>query len=92
MLICTSFALLNTGYTEYIEEQLSEALYSCLALYNKATSMRIELVFFREAVQHAARLSRVLVSTDFTYTYTYTHSHTHKHVCVCVCVFVCVTL
>ncbi|KAH9487912.1 hypothetical protein Btru_067436 [Bulinus truncatus] len=48
------------GYTQQSEEKLTEALYSCLNKYNKGTSQRIELVFFSEAVKHAARLSRVL--------------------------------
>ncbi|CAL1542046.1 unnamed protein product [Lymnaea stagnalis] len=50
------------GYTQHNEEKLSEALQSCLTKYNKGTSQRIDLVFFKEAVHHAARLSRVLVS------------------------------
>ncbi|XP_070211333.1 dynein heavy chain domain-containing protein 1-like isoform X3 [Littorina saxatilis] len=47
------------GYTESSEEQLCEALQTCLTAYNDATSQRLELVFFSEAVHHAARLSRV---------------------------------
>ncbi|XP_076466624.1 dynein heavy chain domain-containing protein 1-like isoform X2 [Babylonia areolata] len=47
------------GYTESSEELLSEALHTCLNQYNEATSQRLDLVFFSEAVHHAARLSRV---------------------------------
>ncbi|XP_041366047.1 dynein-1-beta heavy chain, flagellar inner arm I1 complex-like isoform X2 [Gigantopelta aegis] len=48
------------GYNECSHENLQEALTSCLTVYNNKTSQRLELVFFREAVYHAARLSRVL--------------------------------
>ncbi|KAK7008742.1 dynein heavy chain domain-containing protein 1, partial [Biomphalaria glabrata] len=48
------------GYTQQSEEKITEALYSCLEKYNKGTSQRLDLVFFSEAVHHAARLSRVL--------------------------------
>ena len=40
--------------------QLEEALYSCLAAYNKQQQQRVDVVFFREAAEHIARLSRVL--------------------------------
>ncbi|KAL3832089.1 hypothetical protein ACJMK2_023767 [Sinanodonta woodiana] len=48
------------GYIDTTEEALTEALQTCLAVYNAGTSQRLELVFFSEAVKHAARLSRVL--------------------------------
>lgn len=44
------------------EESLAEALSTCLNVYNAGTSQRLDLVFFSEAIRHAARLSRVLVS------------------------------
>ena len=50
------------GYVEGTEENLSEALSTCLSVYNEGTSQKIDLVFFSDAVRHAARLSRVLVS------------------------------
>ena len=53
------------GYTESSEELLAEALQTCLTQYNESTSQRLELVFFSEAVHHAARLSRVFVSVSF---------------------------
>ncbi|GFR96322.1 dynein heavy chain domain-containing protein 1-like [Elysia marginata] len=48
------------GYTENGPDVLAEALRTCLTKYNEGTSQRLELVFFHEAVHHAARLSRVL--------------------------------
>ncbi|XP_035825634.1 dynein heavy chain domain-containing protein 1 [Aplysia californica] len=48
------------GYMENGEEVLADALQTCLSRYNDGTSQRLELVFFSEAVRHAARLSRVL--------------------------------
>lgn len=50
------------GYVESSEEVLTEALQACLTAYNAGTSQRLELVFFSEAIKHAARLSRILVS------------------------------
>lgn len=50
------------GYVEGTEDNLSEALSTCLSVYNEGTSQKIDLVFFSDAVRHAARLSRVLVS------------------------------
>lgn len=50
------------GYVDSTEEQLADALHTCLGVYNIGTSQRLELVFFKEAIRHAARLSRVLVS------------------------------
>ncbi|CAG5130196.1 unnamed protein product, partial [Candidula unifasciata] len=50
----------ETGYTPQPEAVLAEALRTCLMKYNKETSLRLNLVFFSEAVRHAARLSRVL--------------------------------
>lgn len=46
------------GYTESSVDQLTTALCDSLVSYNPQS----KLVFFREAVQHAARLSRVLVT------------------------------
>uniref|UniRef100_A0A8W8M9M4 AAA+ ATPase domain-containing protein n=1 Tax=Magallana gigas TaxID=29159 RepID=A0A8W8M9M4_MAGGI len=48
------------GYVEGTEDNLSEALSTCLSVYNEGTSQKIDLVFFSDAVRHAARLSRVL--------------------------------
>ncbi|XP_062587861.1 dynein heavy chain domain-containing protein 1-like, partial [Saccostrea cucullata] len=48
------------GYVEGSEDNLSEALSTCLSVYNEGTSQRMDLVFFSDAVRHAARLSRVL--------------------------------
>lgn len=42
-----------------------EALQACLTSYNAGTSQRLELVFFSEAIKHAARLSRILVSDKY---------------------------
>jgi len=55
------------GYAEYSEQQLQRALEACTALQKAATPQGSErdLVFFREAMQHAARLSRVLVWSSF---------------------------
>lgn len=50
-----------TAYMEGTEESLAEALSTCLTVYNNGTSQRLDLVFFSEAIRHAARLSRVLV-------------------------------
>ena len=47
---------------ELTEPVLAEALQVCLALYNRETAQKLDLIFFKEAVHHAARLSRVLVS------------------------------
>ncbi|XP_056008158.1 dynein heavy chain domain-containing protein 1-like [Ostrea edulis] len=48
------------GYVEGTEDNLSEALSTCLSVYNEGTSQKMDLVFFSDAVRHAARLSRVL--------------------------------
>ena len=50
------------GYAQYTEAQIGEALQACLHIYNQSTHKNLKLVFFREAVRHATRLSRVLVS------------------------------
>ena len=42
------------------EDYLAEALDTCLQVYNHQTGRRLNLVFFREAALHCARLSRVL--------------------------------
>lgn len=57
------FNVFCTGYLEFTEPQLTGALCSCLALYNRETGQKLDLVFFKEAVHHAARLSRVMVRT-----------------------------
>lgn len=51
----------TTGYVDTTEEALCEALQTCLSVYNVGTSQKLELVFFKDAIRHAARLSRVLV-------------------------------
>ncbi|XP_060599368.1 dynein heavy chain domain-containing protein 1-like [Ruditapes philippinarum] len=51
---------IEKGYVDTTEETLVDALHTCLNVYNLGTSQRLELVFFKEAIQHAARLSRVL--------------------------------
>ena len=48
------------GYVEVREDQLAEALDSCLQVYNHKTDRNLNLVFFKEAVLHCARLCRVL--------------------------------
>ncbi|XP_069111191.1 dynein heavy chain domain-containing protein 1-like isoform X1 [Argopecten irradians] len=48
------------GYVDSQEDVLADALNTCLNVYNAGTSQRLELVFFSEALRHAARLSRVL--------------------------------
>ena len=48
------------GYVEVSRPQLKEALYSCLAAHNKQQQQKMDVVFFREAAEHMARLSRVL--------------------------------
>ncbi|XP_025095393.1 dynein heavy chain domain-containing protein 1-like isoform X2 [Pomacea canaliculata] len=47
------------GYLESSVDMLGEALQTCLSVYNEGTSQQLNLVFFSEAVHHAARLSRV---------------------------------
>ena len=49
------------GYIECSQYQLSQALHTCLALYNANTQQQLDLVFFREAAQHITRITRVLV-------------------------------
>lgn len=49
------------GYAQYTESQLAEALEACLHIYNQNQMSNTRLVFFTDAVKHAARLSRVLV-------------------------------
>ncbi|XP_052798483.1 dynein heavy chain domain-containing protein 1-like isoform X5 [Mya arenaria] len=51
---------IEKGYTDTTEDVLAEALQTCLNVYNLGTSQRLELVFFKQAIQHAARLSRVM--------------------------------
>ena len=53
----------DKGYSEVTEVQLTEALGTCHNLYIKNTLQKVDLVFFKEAVHHTARLSRVLVRT-----------------------------
>lgn len=52
------------GYAQYTESQVTEALEACLHIYNQANGGKLQLVFFKEAMRHAARLSRLLVSTS----------------------------
>ncbi|XP_052095798.1 dynein heavy chain domain-containing protein 1-like isoform X11 [Mytilus californianus] len=51
---------IEKAYMDGTEESLAEALSTCLNVYNAGTSQRLDLVFFSEAIRHAARLSRVL--------------------------------
>ena len=51
-----------SAYVEGTEESLGEALSTCLNVYNSGTYQKLDIVFFSEAIRHAARLSRVLVS------------------------------
>ncbi|KAK6166840.1 hypothetical protein SNE40_023452 [Patella caerulea] len=48
------------GYLETNEESLLDALKTCLNVYNKRTYQQLDLIFFKESIRHAARLSRVL--------------------------------
>lgn len=50
------------GYAQYTESQVGEALEACLHIYNQHTHKDLRLVFFKETVRHATRISRVLVS------------------------------
>ncbi len=50
------------GYVECNETQLFEGLQRCLMQYNNGASEKMELVFFKEAMRHIARLARVFVS------------------------------
>ncbi|XP_067931165.1 uncharacterized protein [Watersipora subatra] len=49
------------GYAQYTEAQIAEALQACLHIYNQGTEQNLRLVFFRDAVRHATRLSRILL-------------------------------
>ena len=51
-----------SGYVESHEDLLTEAMYTMCNAYNKANHQKIDPVFFHEAVHHAARISRVMVS------------------------------
>ena len=51
-----------SGYLESTPIRLSIALESCVTSYNQATGQNLDLVFFKEATQHMARLTRVMVS------------------------------
>ncbi|ESP00380.1 hypothetical protein LOTGIDRAFT_173233 [Lottia gigantea] len=51
---------IEKGYIETNENNLLEAMTTCLDVYNNGTSQQLDLVFFQEALHHAARLSRVL--------------------------------
>ncbi|KAJ8313861.1 hypothetical protein KUTeg_008422 [Tegillarca granosa] len=53
-------SVIEKGYVEGQEDILADALSTCLSAYNTGTSQRLELVFFSDAIRHAARLSRVL--------------------------------
>ena len=50
------------GYVEVRDDYLTEALDTCLQVYNDQVGQRLDLVFFREAALHCARLSRVLAT------------------------------
>lgn len=58
------FVFVYLGYVEGQEDVLADAMSTCLSAYNAGTSQRLELVFFSDAIRHAARLSRVLVSNE----------------------------
>jgi len=55
-----SCACLCAGYAETSVDKLASALYQGLVSYNELSNF----VFFKEAVFHAARLSRVLVGSN----------------------------
>jgi len=50
-----------SGYSETSIDELTKALYHSLGSYDQQPNF----VFFKEAVEHAARLSRVLVAPLF---------------------------
>jgi len=54
------YACVRAGYAETSVDKLTSALYEGLVSYNLLPN----LVFFKEAVHHAARLSRVLVGSS----------------------------
>ena len=70
------------GYVESHEDLLAEALYTMCNAYNKTNHQRIDPVFFHEAIHHAARISRVMVSVS----HTRPQAHQHRP---CVQWFVC---
>ncbi len=49
-----------SGYLEVTEELATEGLETCLHAYNYKMGQKLNLVFFRQAMLHTARLSRVL--------------------------------
>ena len=55
------------GYVESHEDLLETALYSIGHAFNKVNQQRIDPVFFREAILHAARISRVMVKIKKTH-------------------------
>ncbi|XP_022079964.1 dynein heavy chain domain-containing protein 1-like [Acanthaster planci] len=50
------------GYVEYTESQLFEGLQRILMQYNSTATQRMELVFFKEAMRHVAKLTRVFAT------------------------------
>ncbi len=50
----------DLGYLEVTEELVTEGLETCLHAYNYKMGQKLNLVFFRQAMLHMARLSRVL--------------------------------
>jgi len=65
-------ACVRAGYAETSVDKLTSALYEGLVSYNQLPN----LVFFKEAVHHAARLSRVLVSSSHVWIFCCTfHYH-----------------
>lgn len=51
----------DRGYSEYSVAVLAERLKQCQQLYNSRERQPLDLVFFEQAVRHAARISRCLV-------------------------------
>ncbi|XP_038044677.1 dynein heavy chain domain-containing protein 1-like [Patiria miniata] len=50
------------GYVECTEPQLFEGLQRILMQYNNTATQRMELVFFKEAMRHVAKLTRVFAT------------------------------
>ena len=51
------------GYAELPIDQLEEALMTCLHAYNQVAPRKLEIIFFRDVIDHVCRLVRVLVSS-----------------------------
>ena len=57
----------DRGYNEYSVAALADGLKRCQQLYNSQEAQPLDLVFFEQAVRHAARLSRCLVRDKKNY-------------------------